>query len=155
MGLYKELPNGQRRQLQVSVFDTIQSVKRKLVEEFHFTDALHFHFGNMELQGIYFLYPSKRLCLLGSPTQDDKTLHDYGIPEIYEQTESLLRMIELGGLDPQKKPEALERMCVVVESMKKGVKDPKELLNVVKRDSKATENIAKLVSLRFISTILA
>ncbi|GJQ11621.1 hypothetical protein GpartN1_g4769.t1 [Galdieria partita] len=118
--LLLDLPNGQRRQLQVSVYDTIGDVKRKLSEEFHLIDTLQFHFGNMELQ-------------------DDKTLYDYGIPEIYEQTESLLRMIELGGLNPQKKPEALERMCIVVESLKNGVKDPKELVHVVKKDSKITE----------------
>ncbi|GJD08887.1 hypothetical protein Gasu2_31670 [Galdieria sulphuraria] len=122
--LLLDLPDGQRRQLQVSVYDTIGDVKKKLCEEFHFIDMLHFHFGNIELQ-------------------DNKTLYDYGIPEIYEQTESLLRMIELGGLDPQKKPEALERMCIVVESMKNGVTDPKELVSVVKRDSKITETNAR------------
>lgn len=118
------MPNGQRRQLQVSIHDTIVDVKKKLAQEFQLSDTLQFHFGNMELQ-------------------DNKSLSDYGIPEIYEQAESLLRMIELGGLDAQKKPEALERMCIVVESLKNGVKDPKELLSAVTRDSKnqPTENV--------------
>eukprot|EP00871_Galdieria_phlegrea_P003647 jgi/Galph1/4283/GphlegSOOS_G2930.1 len=114
--LLLNLPGDELRQVFVSIYSTIGEVKRKLGDLFDLDCNLNFYFGNVELR-------------------DDKRLVDYGIPELYEQTETLLRMIELGGLDLKRRPEALERTCIVVESIKKGVRDPRTLADVAKKES--------------------
>jgi hypothetical protein len=92
--------------VRVSPVATVAEVKRELAKQ-----------GVISADGL----PNVQLCFGESTLSEDSPIAEYLLPELYDYSEALLRMVDQGGLDAERKQVAMERALQVIETLRSGV----------------------------------
>jgi hypothetical protein len=95
----------------VSPIATVREVKQELVKQ-----------GIIPVEDL----PSVQLIFGEETLSENSPLTEYFLPELYDYSEALLRMIDQGGLDVEQKHEAMERALQVIGSMRDGISSGRE-----------------------------
>ncbi|KAK4533135.1 hypothetical protein CCYA_CCYA15G3992 [Cyanidiococcus yangmingshanensis] len=99
-------PNAGYALVHVSPVATIAEVKQELARQ-----------GYVSAEEL----PSVQLSFGEEALEEDSPLAQYLLPELYDHSEALLRMVDQGGLDLERKQEAMERALQVIETLRSGV----------------------------------
>ncbi len=112
--LLVQMPDGQRRQIELPPTATVRDLRAALPDDTNFD--LNFH---------------------GQLLRDDNTLANYNIPDAYGHAGGMLKMIsDSNQLDPNQKVEILNSACNIVATISRGETDMERLISAALDESR-------------------